>query len=335
MKKKLLSLLLAMVVSVTGLVGCSNKEEGKKELTKITISEFRNLSWVAAYVAKEKGYFEEEGLDAEFALYDDGPIAFQGMHGGDSQFCLLSSEPVLKAQEEGLKSKFIYSVLDTRLYGFVTSPEIKDIKELKGKAIFAGMPGSAPYSFVSSILKEGGLDPEKDVTFVNMDYTASMPALEKGQIAASYIHVDNRVELQSMDVNYLVDTIRKDDAMKYLKSEVFPAEIVCTTEKFAEENPETVQAFVNAISKATEWMNENSGEEIAKVLAPYYEGMDQKVLAQKLDILKESITKTGFIGEEEEKAVQNFCMGNGVITKEIPYEEVVDMTFVNKYQEEK
>lgn len=335
MKKKLLSLLLAIVVSVTGLVGCSNKEEGKKELTKITISEFRNLSWVAAYIAKENGYFEEEGLDAEFALYDDGPIAFQGMHGGDSQFCLLSSEPVLKAQEEGLKSKFIYSVLDTRLYGFVTSPEIKDIKELKGKAIFAGMPGSAPYSFVSAILKEGGLDPEKDVTFVNMDYTASMPALEKGQIAASYIHVDNRVELQSMDVNYLVDTIRKDDAIKYLKSEVFPAEIVCTTEKFAEENPETVQAFVNAISKATEWMNENSGEEIAKVLAPYYEGMDQKVLAQKLDILKESITKTGFIGEEEEKAVQNFCMGNGVITKEIPYEEVVDMTFVNKYQEEK
>lgn len=335
MKKKLLSLLLAIVVSVTGLVGCSNKGEGKKELTKITISEFRNLSWVAAYIAKENGYFEEEGLDAEFALYDDGPIAFQGMHGGDSQFCLLSSEPVLKAQEEGLKSKFIYSVLDTRLYGFVTSPEIKDIKELKGKAIFAGMPGSAPYSFVSAILKEGGLDPEKDVTFVNMDYTASMPALEKGQIAASYIHVDNRVELQSMDVNYLVDTIRKDDAIKYLKSEVFPAEIVCTTEKFAEENPETVQAFVNAISKATEWMNENSGEEIAKVLAPYYEGMDQKVLAQKLDILKESITKTGFIGEEEEKAVQNFCMGNGVITKEIPYEEVVDMTFVNKYQEEK
>lgn len=335
MKKKLLSLLLAIVVSVTGLVGCSNKEEGKKELTKITISEFRNISWVAAYIAKENGYFEEEGLDAEFALYDDGPIAFQGMHGGDSQFCLLSSEPVLKAQEEGLKSKFIYSVLDTRLYGFVSSPEIKDVKELKGKAIFAGMPGSAPYSFVSAILKEGGLDPEKDVTFVNMDYTASMPALEKGQIAASYINVDNRVELQSMDVNYLVDTVKPDDAAKYLKSKVFPSEIICTTEKFAKENPETVQAFINAISKATEWMNENSGEEIAKVLAPYYDGMDQKILAQKMDILKKSITKTGFIGEKEEKAVQNFCMGNGVITKEIPYEEMVDMTFVNKYQEEK
>lgn len=337
-KKRILAVIMILAMTLAFFTGCgsSNGEESsgdEKELTKITISEFRNISWVAAYIAEENGYFEEEGLDAEFALYDDGPIAFQGMHGGDSQFCLLSQEPVLKAQEEGLKSKLIYCVLDTRLYGFVTSPDIESVVDLKGKAIFAGMQGSAPYSFVSSILREGGLDPEKDVTFVNMDYGASMAALENGQIQGSYINVDNRVEVSQMDVNILVDTVRPEDAEKYLKSEVFPSEIICTTEKFAEENPETVQAFVNAVSKATEWMDEHSGEEIAEVLAPYYEGTEQSVLAEKMDILKESITQTGYIGEEEEMAVEEFCMGNGVITEQIPYEDIVDMTFVNNYQE--
>ena len=337
-KKRILAVIMILAMTLAFFTGCgsSNGEESsgdEKELTKITISEFRNISWVAAYIAEENGYFEEEGLDAEFALYDDGPIAFQGMHGGDSQFCLLSQEPVLKAQEEGLKSKLIYCVLDTRLYGFVTSPDIESVVDLKGKAIFAGMQGSAPYSFVSSILREGGLDPEKDVTFVNMDYGASMAALENGQIQGSYINVDNRVEVSQMDVNILVDTVRPEDAEKYLKSEVFPSEIICTTEKFAEENPETVQAFVNAVSKATEWMHEHSGEEIAEVLAPYYEGTEQSVLAEKMDILKESITQTGYIGEEEEMAVEEFCMGNGVITEHIPYEDIVDMTFVNNYQE--
>ena len=337
-KKRILAVIMILAMTLAFFTGCgsSNGEESsgdEKELTKITISEFRNISWVAAYIAEENGYFEEEGLDAEFALYDDGPIAFQGKHGGDSQFCLLSQEPVLKAQEEGLKSKLIYCVLDTRLYGFVTSPDIESVVDLKGKAIFAGMQGSAPYSFVSSILREGGLDPEKDVTFVNMDYGASMAALENGQIQGSYINVDNRVEVSQMDVNILVDTVRPEDAEKYLKSEVFPSEIICTTEKFAEENPETVQAFVNAVSKATEWMHEHSGEEIAEVLAPYYEGTEQSVLAEKMDILKESITQTGYIGEEEEMAVEEFCMGNGVITEQIPYEDIVDMTFVNNYQE--
>ena len=160
-----------------------------------------------------------------------------------------------------------------------------------------------------------------------------MAALENGQIQGSYINVDNRVEVSQMDVNILVDTVRPEDAEKYLKSEVFPSEIICTTEKFAEENPETVQAFVNAVSKATEWMDEHSGEEIAEVLAPYYEGTEQSVLAEKMDILKESITQTGYIGEEEEMAVEEFCMGNGVITEQIPYEDIVDMTFVNNYQE--
>ena len=107
-KKRILAVIMILAMTLAFFTGCgsSNGEESsgdEKELTKITISEFRNISWVAAYIAEENGYFEEEGLDAEFALYDDGPIAFQGMHGGDSQFCLLSQEPVLKAQEEGLK----------------------------------------------------------------------------------------------------------------------------------------------------------------------------------------------------------------------------------------
>lgn len=343
MKRRVLSILLALSMVATMAVGCSgNKEEATEEtkeetteteeLTKIVVSEFRNVSWSAAYVAESEGFFEEEGLEVEWAMYDDGPVAFQGMHGGDSQFCLLSQEPVLKAQLEGLESLLIYAVLDTRLYGFVSSPEIASAADLKGKAVFAGMQGSAPYSFVSSIIREAGLDPEKDVTFVNMDYGASMAALEAGQIAASYINTDNRIEVQNMDVNVLVDTANPDDAEKYLKSDVFPGEIITTTKKFAEENPDTVQSFVNAISKATEWMNDHTGEEIAASIASYYEGMDEAVLAQKMDIVKTSLTKTGRIDEEPEMAVQNFCIGNGVITEQIPYADIVDMTFVDNYQ---
>ncbi len=351
MKKRVLAVMLTAAMLTAMVTGCggnkdetakdANTEEAEetveesKELTKITISEFRNVSWTTAYVAEENGFFEEEGLEVEWALYDDGPVAFQGMHGGDSQFCLLSQEPVLKAQQEGLESTFIYTVLDTRLYGFVSAPEIEEVKDLKGKAIFAGMQGSAPYSFVSSILKEAGLDPEKDVTFVNMDYGASMAALAAGQIQASYINTDNRVEVKQMEVNNLVDTANPEDAEKYLKSDIFPGEIICATTKFVEENPETVQAFVNAVSKATEWMDEHTGEEIAKLIGSYYEGMTEDVLAQKMDIVKSALTETGYIDEESEMAVQDFCINNSVINAQIPYADMVNMTFVDEYQKNK
>lgn len=336
--KKFIALLLLVVMSATLLVGCGTKETAtekesatetaSKELTKVVISEFRNLNWSAVYVAYQNGYFQEEGIAPEFALYKDGPIAFQGMHGGDSQFCLLSQEPVLKAEQEGLDSSIIYSVLDTRLYGFVGASNIKSVKDLKGQAIFAGMPGSAPYSFVSAILKEGGLDPQKDVTFVNMDYAASMSALSKGEIKASYINIDNRIEIQNMDVNVLVDTARPADAKKYLQADVFTGEIITTTGDFAAKNPKTVQGFINAVNKGTKWINEHSTEEVAKVISPLFQGITQDVLTKKLEILKGAITKTGYISEESQTAVENFCIKNGVIKAPIPYNQVIDMQFV-------
>ncbi len=331
--KKIIAIVLVSMMLVASLAGCGEKEtstEGSGEgLTKVVISEFRGLGWASVYVAYQNGYFQEEGLEPEFALYDDGPIAFQGMHGGDSQFCLLSQEPVLKAEQEGLRSSIIYTVLDTRLYGFVTSQEIKDVKDLKGQAIFAGFPGSAPYSFVSAILREGGLDPEKDVTFVTMDYSASMSALDRGEIKASYMNVDNRVDIKNMDVNIIVDTSRPEDAAKYLKTDIFPGEIITTTADYAQNNPEAVQSFVNAVQKGAQWMNEHSSAEVAAVIAPLFEGMSEDILSQRIEIFKSAYTKTGYISDEAQTAVEDFCMQTGVITDEIPYDQIINMSFVD------
>lgn len=63
------------------------------------------MNYAAVHIADAMGYFEEQGLDVEFAVYGDGPVAFQGMHAGDSQFCMLSIEPVFRAFDEGLESK--------------------------------------------------------------------------------------------------------------------------------------------------------------------------------------------------------------------------------------
>ena len=329
LKKLCVAVICALIACGTVLVGGYEAVAAQKKLTKVNVSEFRGIGWCAAYVAQEQGFYENEGLEVTFVKYADGPIAFQGMHRNDSQFCLLSQEPVLKAQLEGLKSKCIYAVCDIRVYGFATAAEIKNIADLKGKAVFAGMPGSAPYSFISSVLKEGGLDPEKDVTFVNMDYGASAAALANNQIQASYVDVSNYADVSKLNVNFLVDTSKPADSMKYFKTEIFPAQVVVATSKFVAENPETVQAFINAFHNATLWIRENDAEAVADALAPYYAGLTKEGLVERVNVIKNVITKTGYIGEKEEEIVQKYCMENGVIPRMIPYDEIVDMTFVN------
>ncbi|MGJ0847186.1 ABC transporter substrate-binding protein [Tissierella praeacuta] len=325
MKKSILIVL--MVCLVAGMfTGCTSKNTSKdSDLTKVVISEMRGESWIPVYAAEMLGYFKEEGLDTEWVVFKDGPIAFQGMHAGDSQFCMLSTEPVLRAFEEGLESKIIISTVKNKQYIFAGSSEITSVEQLKGKAIFAGMPGSAPYSFVLSALEEAGLS-ENDVEWINMEYGAALAALEQGSIAASFfdgIHIN---ELKNIDANILINTSDPAQHEALYGSKYYESQMVTVTKEFAEKNPETIQKFVNAVIKAMAWQAEHTDEELAKLVSPMFEDRD---LVEIVGILRGSLSNDGFFSEEGYNAIESFCLDQGIIKNPIGYENIIDMSYVN------
>lgn len=333
--KKLIAILMSIMM-IGSIAGCENQtadsagvNNEEPALTKIRISEFRGINWASAYVADSLGYFKEEGLDPEFVIYKDGPIAFQGMHAGDSDFCLLSAEPVMRAYDEGMESYMILTNTNNRTYAFATNSDIKTVEELKGKTVFAGMPGSAPYSFVLSLLKGAGLS-ENDVNFVNMEYGAAVIALAEGQTDGIFFDIYNKKELEDAvpNVNILVDATDKAEHIKLYGSEYCETTIVTTTKKYAEENPETVQKFVNASSKALDWISKNSTEDVAEVLLPYFEGMDKQQIIDKFETVKTSFSETGEIHEEGYKTVEDFCLEQGLISKAIGFENIIPTKFI-------
>lgn len=320
------SILVAVLISLVlvSLTGCGSKETSNDGLTKIVISEMRDELWLPVYIAEMQGYFEEEGLDAEFIVFKDGPIAFQGMHAGDSQFCMLSTEPVLRAFDEGLESKIIISTVKSKLYLFASKPEITDVSQLKGKTIFAGMPGSAPYSFVLSILEEAGLS-ENDVQWINMEYGAALAALEQGSIDASFFDLIHINELKRINANILLNTSDPEVHEKLYGSKYYESQMVTVTKEFAEKNPDIVQKFVNAVIKAMKWQEEHSVEEIAELVAPMFEGRN---LVETIGIIKDGLSTDGYISREGFGAIEGFCLQQGLIKEPIGYENVIDMTYV-------
>ncbi len=329
---KKIILLITLILGCLGLItGCGNDSSNSSEKTKVKISEFRGLNWSSAYIADALGYFEEEGLDVSYEIYKDGPIAFQGMHAGDSDFCLLSAEPVIRASEEGYESIFLLTNTDNRTYAFLTQPEIKDIKDLKGKTVFAGMPGSAPYSFVLSLFEEAGLS-ENDVNFINLEYEASVSALENKQVDGMFFDIYNKAEILKAipDVNILIDTTNEEDHKKLYGSKYCQTTIVTCTKEFAEKNPETVQKFTNASVKALKWIDEHSTEEVADKLLPYFDGMTKQELMDKFETVKGSYSKTGEINEEGYKTVEDFCIEQGLLKEPIGYENIVESQYVKE-----
>lgn len=310
-----------------GYVSDGNAAE-QPGLTKIVVSELRSEFWLPVYLAHQLGYFKEEGLVVEFVTYKDGPIAFQGLHAGDSQFCMLSAEPVLKAYDMGKESKIILSTLRSKPYMFVAKKGIKDVRELKGKIIFAGMPGSAPYSFVQSILLHAGINPEKDVTWANMEYGASLGALEKGTVDAIYLRSTAKNEVKSIGANILIDVSDPKQHKKIYGTDKYESTIVTVTKDYAKKNPLIIQKFANSVVKAILWQSRASDELVAKTIAPLFEGA--KFDAERISYLRPSLSTTGDISKEGYETIVKFCLETKLISKPIPYENIIDTSFIRK-----
>jgi len=351
MIKRLAAFTLAATMAFAMLTGCGKAEKEnaapaateaqketkaeaqagteKKDLGKLVVAEFRGMTWAPLYVAYQNGYFEEEGLEIELLRIDDGPNCFKGMHAKQNDICILSQEVALKAEEQGQHSTALVTMLDTRYYAFVATEEIKSIEDLKGKTVFASTPGSAPYTFSVAVMEEAGLEIGKDVTLVNLNKGAVVAALEKNEVQAAFINADNFKEADNVEgLHYLVDTRRPEDASKYLKSDEFPAEVIYSTKEFAEENPEKVQAFVNGVVRGLDWIQKHSSEEAADVIAELFSPMEKEAIAEKIEIMRGAFSKNGYISEAGENAVVDFAKRSGIISTDLKYEDMVDMTYV-------
>ena len=236
----------------------------------------------------------------------------------------------MTAYDEGRESYFFLTNTNRRTYAFAGAEDIKTVADLKGKTIFAGMPGSAPYSFVLSMLKSAGLS-ENDVNFINLDYGSAIVALGEKQVDGIFFDVYNKAILEETvpNANILLDCTDPETHEELYGSQFCQTSIVTCTKKFAEENPETVQAFVNASSKALKWISDHSSKELAELISPMYDSMTVEELTAKFECIKETFSETGEIIPEGYETMESFCEDQGLIKNSIPYEDIVASDFMD------
>jgi NitT/TauT family transport system substrate-binding protein len=320
-------LLLIMVTGASAALAADAKKQGT--LTKVVLAEAtRSEGWLPVYLAKELGYFKEEGLDPELVTYKDGPLALMGLLNGDAQFCIIGFEPVLMAFEKGQSSKVILTTLNSQPYMFVGRPGIKSISEMKGKAVFGGMPGSAPYFFIKTAVRNAGLNPDKDVTFASMEYGAEIVAMTRGDIDGAYVRATRYAQILEAGGNILVDATDPAQHKKIYGSERYEAMNVQVTDKYVKEHPEIIQAFSNAVYKAMLWQSRHSDEEVALAVSPSFPG--RSIDAALIKVLRKCLSPDGLFTEEGYRSIVDFCLANGVIKKDVPMAHAIDQSFMKK-----
>ena len=134
------------------------------EKIRISVSGGYNMIFLPAGVAQRKGFFKDEGLDADIVVMGAAP-SIAALSNGDIDFTLLTGT-VIRAAIRGLPVRLVAGLMTSSPHVLLARADIKSIKDLSGKKIGLAGFGDATQVLARIILARNGVDPDKEVQFV-------------------------------------------------------------------------------------------------------------------------------------------------------------------------
>ncbi|MBI2992266.1 MAG: ABC transporter substrate-binding protein [Deltaproteobacteria bacterium] len=133
----------------------------------VGIHSARVLSQSMPWIAQEAGLFKKYNLDFPLVYIASSPAVTAAMLGGDAEIALTGGEGMIRAFVQGATDfVFIGGVKNVLTHSILAKQEIKRPGDLKGKKIGINRIGSNPHYFAVQALRQKGLDPGKDVQFI-------------------------------------------------------------------------------------------------------------------------------------------------------------------------
>lgn len=331
MRKARLFGVVCLAVLLGILAGCTGGDEGEK-LKKITIAEPVHLTgYLPLYAAIHEGYFEEEGLDVEVVTATGGSHvttvvsgdAWGNIAGPDSNALanIDSNDPIVSVVNVVNRANvYLMADGDTPPAG---ASEEELAAYLEGKTIAAGRYGGSPNLLTRYLIMELGMEPGKDVLLEEpADASAVVSLVENGQA-----DIANGAEPQIYDG--IEKGVWKEPFYGFPSLGDYPYSVISVKQSTIDEDPETVQKFVEAITKALKAVDED--EELAmRVLKKEFPTTEEASLQASLDraYADELWSKDGYITEEATDKTMDVVTKTGVYKGDYKYEELVNMEFV-------
>jgi len=277
----LLTLLLALGLSACSSPGSRN-EAGPLAHIKLPLGYIPNVQFAPLYVAVDKGYFKDAGIEVEFDYsFETDAVALVGAN--ELQFAVVSGEQVLLARAQGLPVVYVAAWYQQYPVAVVSKVEqnIQKPEDLKGKKI--GLPGlfGANYIGLDALLYSAGLG-EKDVTLDSIGFNQVEALATDREQAVSVYAANEPVQLHAQ--GYDLNEIRVADYVQLASNGLI------TNEKAIAENPDLVLRMTTAFLKglADTIAKPDEAYEISK---KHVEGLDQadesvqkQVLARSIDL---------------------------------------------------
>jgi len=315
----IISIILLLGVGIYYIIPEEQQVTGKvviEPLEKVKIGYRGHLFYLPAYVAQAKGFYKQQGLDAELIKFESTNQLVEAVLTGDIDAGVGGVNALvvltIEQKEPGMLKIFNVGDFDERFEAIMVKPDsdIKTVQDLKGKTL-ATHPGGSTKVFMENMLEKEGLEGEIDI------------------IQASPSQLLNILASDSADAVNLLEpsvTIAREKGMgkvlvqgpicNYFMNPMPFTTSVFSTE-FVEENPKTADKISKAIDKAHIFINNNPSK--AKSFLSDFTPVGDE-LEQKVEIAYYHTFKTMPMKEFQEMADK--MTEAGLLEKEIPVESL-------------
>jgi len=326
MKKSLMLALLVFTLLASACAPAPTAEPAPAELTpiRLPVGYIPNVQFAPLYVAIEKGYYREAGLDVniDYSMENDNAVLTAT---GDLQFAVVSGEQVLLARAQEMPVVYVMAWYQQYPVGIAakTSSGINSVADLKGKKL--GLPGLYGASYIGAIamLDAAGLK-ETDVIFDSIGYNqVEMLMADKDDAVVIYV-ANEPVQLEKLGAE--INVFKASDAMDLV------ANGIITNEKTLKENPELVRAVVTATLKGLEYAGQHP-EEAYEICKKYVENLAEADQEVQMQVLLRSIElwqaeRMGYSEPAAWENMQRILLQMGLLSSELDLTAAYDNSFI-------
>lgn len=197
----------------------------------------------AMFVAKDSGLCRQKGLDLELVMGGGSAPTVSAIVGGYVQFVQVSASSLINAAVNGAPVSIVAKVMGPPPYKLVGGKGIKRVQDLKGKKVAVNRFGGAPDFLLRHALTKNGLDPQRDVSVLQMGDPASrLASLFSGAMDATLLLVPE--EKLAVEKGYPVIVDFAALGLSYVNV------VLGANKKFVDENPGVVRSFLGCYSEA-------------------------------------------------------------------------------------
>lgn len=281
-----------------------------------------NMPNLTAAMAQKRGFFKDENLEVEIIRMNPN-VAITALATGDVDYCQLFGA-VVGGAIAGLPVRIVGGYLDNWPMTLIAQPELKTLKELRGKTLGISSFGATPDVAARLMIKQAGVDPDKEIKILALGSDAArLTALKQRIVDVVVISPPADAQMEKLGYKILARAYELFS---------FPYLGLGTHTRKIKEKPDEIRRVLKATIRANRFIRDNRDEAVRTLIS--WGKVEREFAYASYDALRNLFNADGAVPEDGLKLVIEQARRNAKIARDVAPGDVADLTFLREAQAE-